>query len=172
MNKRIKKIVIAVLLFLLGACLVYHFPVKKKFRVTVCTVEGETAEAVFDVWFQRNLIYPTVMNGKVTFGGREYENVFENTDSVSEKIQEKMENWGGVRSSFFQLKSNDFYERAENLIYFNSSDKGVRKQFDAFVFVVMKGSALVEYYGPAETAEEAEKIRAHVYQLPQEREED
>ncbi len=168
MKKRVKKIVIATLLLLFAVCLVYHFPVKKKLRVTVCTIEGETAEVVFDVWFQRSLIYPTVMNGKVTFGGREYENVFGDGASFSEKIHAKMEDWGGVRSSFFQLNSNDFNERAENMIWFNSSDKGVRKQFDAFFFIVIKGSTLVEYYGPAETAEEAEKVRAHVYQLPQE----
>ncbi len=171
MNKRIKKIVIAVLLFLLGACLVYHFPVKKKLRVTVCTVEGETAEALFEVWFQRSLIYPTVMNGKVTFGGREYEKIPEVWGSVFGKICWKMKNWGEVRSSSFQLKSNDFNERAGNQIRFNSPDRGIGKQFKAFSFTVIKDSTIVEYYGPAETAEEAEKIRAHVYQLPQEGEE-
>ncbi len=168
MKKRAKKIVIAVLLFLLGACLVYHFPVKKKLRVTVCTVEGETAEAVFDVWYQRILIYPTVMNGTITFDGREYKKVPVGWGSVSERIRRKLDNWRAVDEGLFCLKSNDIIERAGNLIDFHSSGKGIGKQFKAFSFIVIKDSALVEYYGPAETAEEAEKIRAHVYQLPQE----
>lgn len=166
MNKRIKKIVIAMLLLLFAACLVYHFPVKKKLRVTVCTVEGETAEAVFDVWFQRILIYPTVMNGTITFDGREYEKVPVGWGSISERIRWKLDNWGAVDGGFFCLKSNDIMERAGNLVDFHSSDKGIGKQFKAFSFTVIKGSTIVEYYGPAETAEEAEKVRAHVYQLP------
>lgn len=120
MKKRIRIAAVAVLLLLFAGCVAYLWPVGKQLRVTMCTAKGETAEVVIDVRFRRSLIYPTVMEGTITFDGRDYREFGEERGSFLEGIREKAE-YGG--------------------------------------------DPPVEYYGPAESAEEAERIKS-LYATP------
>lgn len=162
MKKRIRIAVAAVLLLLFAGCAVYLRPVRKQLRVTMCTAEGETAEAVIDVCFRRSLIYPTVMEGTITFDGRDYQEFGEDRGSFLEGIRKKAEYGGNPpQPCAFVVQSNDFAERMSSMIFVLSPDKRIRNIFDAFSFVVSRnGEPSAEYYGPAETAEEAGRIRS------------
>lgn len=162
MKKRIRIVAVGVLLLLFAGCAVYLRPIGKQLRVTMCTAEGETAEAVIDVRFRRSLIYPTVMEGTITFDGRDYQEFGEDRGSFLKGIREKAE-YGGrpPQPCAFVVQSNDYAERTSSMIFVFSSDKRIRNMFDAFSFVVSRnGEPSVEYYGPAETAEEAERIKS------------
>lgn len=167
MKKRIRIAAVAVLLLLVAGCVAYLWPVEKQLRVTMCTAQGETAEVVIDVRFKKSLIYPTVMEGTITFDGRDYQEFGAERGSFLKGIRDKVEYGGNPpQPCAFVVQSNDFAERMSSMIFVVSPDKRIRNVFDAFSLVVSRnGEPSVEYYGPAESAEEAERIKS-LYATP------
>lgn len=97
----------------------YLWPVGKQLRVTMCTAKEETAEVVIDVRFRRSLIYPTVMEGTITFDGRDYQGFGEERGSFLKGIREKAEYGGNPpQPCAFVVQSNDFAERMSSMILF------------------------------------------------------
>lgn len=127
----------------------------------LCSLDGTTIEAVFDVRWQRHLLRPTELKGTIIVDGLEYislqdTNAGLKSDTLIEAIRKK---WDGYVIKWFMLPTNDAMDIHENRILV---EEGNRK-FDTVVLLVTKDGETITYYGPAETMDEAKVIEQSVY---------
>ena len=157
-----KKLTIIAVIILAAAVLVLtHLPKDIAQTMTVATAEGETAEVVFDLRYYPNLILPSVVRGTVTFNGVEYTDEYTMLDSLPGQMDKSQvwSNWAFVRSD-----CTDFMAMQINrLVLF---DFELEKEFSKLICSITDESKPndtgshtgVNYWGPAQNAEEAKAI--------------
>ena len=139
-----KKIITGVVVAVLLIGFLSLFPHKMAFKetVSVCTQEGETATVEFDVVLWKYWYMQDSLKGSVTVDGVRYEHL-------------DYERYGAKSRSFlFAVPKGDMLERLDNsleiLLY--------GKDFEGFSIMPLHNEDAELYYGPAETAEDAEMI--------------
>lgn len=170
MKKKIVMIALAVVI--LAALVLTHIPKRIESTLTVCTGAGETAEIDFDILYYPNLILPSYVKGMLSFDGVTY------IDAYTK--HKEFPNLSGNR-----LFSNDWWKTTSSLPHnmtFVRSDctdiiSTAINRIDVLDIVFNKGEIVkihcmyadesnqigttisgISYWGPAENAEEAEKI--------------
>lgn len=139
--KRKKQITLGALFIILLGFFVFLHPVNYQKGVTVCSLEGENLYVEFDVTLYR---YPWrfhEMSGQIKVGDKEY-------ISVSDLYKNNLTN-----SFMFQVPQ-DYALNVEDTIILDL----YKDRFDCFVFFVVNSGEVKEYYGPADSKEEVEKI--------------
>lgn len=158
----------------------FHFPIRTNTEMTVCTLNGETAEIRIDVSFYRRFFKKNTVRGTVTWNGVKY--------------LDKYSKWG--KDSYSDASFLDTVFSVANVLW-HKSDEGLPEMtflnaelplmesmlspitfFDAFggynleMVDIMyhdgildeNGSNLgVEYFGPADNQEKAQKIHQEFY---------
>ena len=136
-----KKIVIGVIIAVLIAGFVSLFPHKVKYqeRVTVCTQEGETTIAEFDVELWKYWYMQDVMKGSVTLDGVVYEHL------------EYKHQGSEIRSFMFAVPVGEGWDHALNVSLYG-------EDFEAFVLVPIQDGESKMYIGPAANVEEMKEV--------------
>lgn len=157
-----KLIIIASIVIVVAAVLILtHLPKDIEQTMTVSTADGTTAEVVFDLRYYPNLILPSIVRGTVTFDGVEYTDKYTMLDSLPGQIENHLFkfNWDFVRSD-----CTDFMAMQINTL--KVFDFELDKEFSKVICSVMDeskpngtgGHSGVNYWGPAQNAEEAKKV--------------
>ena len=157
--KRTGKILILILAFLLLAGAVwYHIPIRRRVDMTLCSRTGETLRLEGTLSLQRYFFRPTALRAEVTIDGIPYVDEttklgsFTETPTLWENLRGK---WQG------QITDRFLYPRdlppMEALSYrFSLNFPPGRTDLSCLSLLDAKNS--VFYYGPAETAEEAQTL--------------
>ena len=163
-KRKMKKktlIIIAAIVIVVAVLILTHLPKDIEQTMTVATAEGETAEVVFDLRYYPNLFLPSIVRGTVTFDGVEYTDEYTMLDSLPGQIDKSLvrSNWRFVRSD-----CTDFMAMQINsLLVF---DFELDKEFFKICCSITDeskpngtgGHSGVNYWGPAQNAEEAKEI--------------
>lgn len=180
-----KKLRICILI-LVGALLLgligYHIPQKKQVSMWVCSLSGESAQIEMDLKYYRKLFSPPTVKGTVRFNGAEYLD----QASTLKTLPGKNDNDSDGDRTFLN-EENDF---PDNMIFCKkSSEESVLDlwkeiSMNQLHFLDISGGIddlekihfmyrdismqdedgnihAVSYFGPAQTAEEAQEIASH-----------
>lgn len=183
MNKTIKYCILFFLVLLLTFSVWYHLPIHRSTSMTVCTVEGETAEVEIDISFQRYFFKPDRVKGTVVFNGIKYveinssafANYFpEGSDFIldeaaefGDQIRAKIQ--GEDAGMIFLKDSSSATSAYCNVIYIlNTADKYDINKVDLMYLdeqLADENGMIhgVQYFGPAATQEEAEALYQDFY---------
>lgn len=170
MQKRsLKKIFIAVMLFvaILIVCALgwYLRPIPKNVTVTLCSLEGECVEAVFDVTWQRHLLAPTELKGTIELDGMFYRSVnIDSNRTFMENLEMKLRLNGVSSPLIFQVwPTNKLLTDSDRIDFpFTEIDSEIR-DFELIAICVTRDGSPTFYYGPAGTAEEAQAVFTKLY---------
>ncbi|MBP3569286.1 MAG: hypothetical protein J6K04_09000 [Lachnospiraceae bacterium] len=144
MNK--KKVMILLICLVLFAGVLSLFPRKVKFQetMTVCSFEGETLLAQFDVELWKYWYMEDEMHGTITVDDMVY---------VSGIDEYPGENWK-IDDHVFLVPMNYGLDWLDNFIEIDLVDNS----FETVRMLLKKDDTYKAYFGPAETMEEVEKI--------------
>jgi len=154
-------IMIASIVVVVAVLILTHLPKDIEQTMTVSTGDGKTAEVAFDLRYYPNLFLPSIVRGTVTFDGVEYTDEYTMLDGLPGQIDKSLfrSNWTFVRSD-----CTDFMAMQINkLVVFGFE---LDKEFSKVLCSVMDeskpngtgGHSGVNYWGPAQNAEEAKEI--------------
>ncbi len=163
-KKRIQKTILTLLFvgIVLGTLAIkwYSAPIAQYTTTTLCSKDGEKINVVFDFVWQRYLLSPTKLQGTVTVGDKVYDYVNMNYDNTFlEKFFKKFDphpdfNFAvasDTRKWWFQRDFLTIYRAGENL-YKDDSD------YICICTYLPGEHSGTFYFGPAKTADQAEKI--------------
>ena len=143
-----KKIITGVIIAVLLLGLLSLFPKKITFQesVPVCTQEGVTSTAEFDVVLWSWWYMPDELRGTIILDGITYEHM-------------EYEKQGESDAYWFAIAADYAADRLDNMLWVSLQDK----EFKEFTLSVSKNGETKTYIGPAETAEEASEILGNIY---------
>lgn len=174
--KRKLCILIPIACFLLFA-ICFHFPIHTNTEITVCTLDGETAEIKIDVSFYRRFFQKNTVKGTVTWNGVKYldwdskvgKNTFHFDDVVSLDAVFSAANtlWhkrseGLPQMKFLNAELPLLESTGKQIIFFDAIGGYNLEMVDIMYHDGISdengyGSG-VEYFGPANNQDEAQKM--------------
>lgn len=152
----------AVALIFAGLCIWYivwcNIRVPRQFTGTFWSGDGEKIEVGFDLTWYRYLGVPSELRGTITIDGTTYTAFSADWDrSFFEKLWMKLIGKNDSEHTFI-IRTNDPMDWLKDCIRLYVEEKD--KQFEEIVLWIRDKNkdCLVDYYGPAETFEEARRI--------------
>lgn len=100
-NRSLRRIIFVLVLLILLIAFIYLLPDKKSGELSVCSLEGEQADLVFDIIWYKSLIGPIRLEGKISLDGQEYESVEMGKDKWTYRISKKIK--GDIDTPLFAL---------------------------------------------------------------------
>ena len=167
--KKIKFFCILMVGFLIIATILYHIPQKRELTIPVCTLDGTQAQVKLDIQYYRRLNGPYI-KGTLYFNGEAYVDEDAKQKTVIGLEAEPFSlnfYWDGVpeNSVFIKASTTDLVQMPTNQIFFFDIRGGA--DFQQIALVYMDESQKqdnhvtgVNYYGPAQTGEDAARIAA------------
>ncbi len=188
MKKAVKITIIALIAVVIVAAIIYSIPQKISRELTVCSLGGVTKEISMELVFQRNLFRPNDLKGNITVDGQMYCSIYgyKNSDGEWKRIVSRspadlikffselhekyilgVDNSNNV--TFWVEKDAENISKLENngRIELFSKDKNF-DQVAVWIFIPEEYPDYIGYYGPAETAEEAEAMMNEIYDVAEE----
>lgn len=156
-HNKTKIIFSIVIMIILGICTWYLTPVKKDISTSLCSTDGEQINVIFNVSWHRYIANPTELRGTITLNESIYYSLNETNfaidyGNVIDRLIKKLKNEKQI--PWFILSTNDVFDIHDDYIQLLQ----INKNFDAICMMVSIDGRVTTYYGPAETAEEANKI--------------
>lgn len=185
MKKALKIGIIAIIAIFIAAAIIYRMPYKFEKEFTVCSLDGEVRTVKVDMVWQRYFTKPSKLLGNVYFNDKTYYNADGYIDEngkwdmvgspqargffkIIQDIGEKFS-----RTKFLPWMKADLKENVEKFHELNFDDsvyiyfKDTKfEQIEMIEVIFPEGenhTTGISYFGPAETAEEAEELMNEIY---------
>ena len=183
MKKAFKIGMSAVIAILIAAAIIYRIPQNISKEMTVCSLSGMTKTVKMELTVQKYLLRPTELKGNVYVDGKEFCSVYgyKNSDGDWEYVGSTHIN------EIFKLKEKYFMgynnlnatfkvtEDIENIAKMgNNGSLEIHSKdstYDKIALWLYEPEIYpdhIAYYGPAETAEEAEAMMNEIYDVAEE----
>lgn len=158
MKKYWKIALIIVVLVVIVGVIWYRIPLEKKESMTMCSLEGETIEVIFDVAWYRYLFAPTELKGIITVDGVVYE-VWETNrhNSFIDNIKDKVSNAKYTPMFVLESETNALEYFYNSIHIWMNEDSDFENFKKSYIFFNRDGVS-EEFFGPANTKEEAQQI--------------
>ena len=160
-NKKVT--IFSLIIIMLFIVIWYRLPVKRSITTTLCSVDGEKISVDFDLSWHRYIFRPTEIRGTIKIDNNTYYYIKKiNQEMYSyysflERLSKKLNN--DMNAQWFTFTSNNPFDILENNIQLLHVDK----DFETIYITVKKPDNITAYYGPAESALEAELIYSEIY---------
>lgn len=182
-NKGIRVILVICILAMLTAAVWYHLPVTRSISMPVCALDGQMHQVEFRFTFYRSFLQQTYVRGKIICEDTVYTDIYDKFESEGQKIDNDIDWWDSFLAKYSRngISIPDFVNEeldVDRLEIFDDFIPAmcIRGGFDleAVELAIGKknpgetGSTGKFFYGPAATAEEAERIKEVFYDKTQE----
>lgn len=165
-SRKVRWIIVCVILLIL---VIYHLPRSHRVTMPVCTVEGNSATVDIDVKYYRRLFSLSYLKGTITVDGV----ICYDSKSAWGSRQKDGSYWdwywyfgdadNTVPSNIEFIECTEYskgiVKHGNNRLYIDYLGDNNTFNKIGFVYVSEDNPDAVAFYGPAQTAEEAEQIR-------------
>ena len=162
----------------------YMLPFHRTAEMTVCNLAGETKTVEVSVDFRRHILAPTSWRGSVTFDGVTYSDFTTfHPNQWWQRPADLKGKWREVTTSVVENRIADIFPSSIPLFTkspFEEDDEqlnfygfGVGDDFEIAAIMVGElipqenalSNAVLNFFGPAETVEEAERIKREIFRI-------
>lgn len=153
-KKKMKIIIVVLVILMLVLDVWYHIPVKVEKTFYACTVGGKKSKIICNISWQRYIFDYDDLDGIITVDGVRYYSVridYQNL-SLKDMIRENLDH---KRNNSYYTKDKIGLEKFQNMIILSVDDI----KFSHVNLELLNDNAHDDYYGPSNTAGEAESIR-------------
>lgn len=163
-NKRIKWFIIIFVLILIPIFLAWYLaPIEQNISTSLSSLEGEQLDITFNVNWQRHTTRPTDLRGKITIDDRVYDSIHNTNHKVNygnyfDRLMMKLRNESPVQWFITPTYETFFIEGDHIQIY------TINRDFDSIHLAIQRDGEFTGYFGPAETAEEADIIAKSIFE--------
>ena len=160
MKRAVKILALVLAVLLLAGAVWYHIPIKHRLDMTLCSKEGQTLRLAGTLSLQRFFFRPTEFRASLTINGEAYVDEttklgsFTEAPTLWENLRGKWE--GRITSSFLYLRDLPPMEAMACRFDLNF----LPEQTDFSCISLLDETNSIFYYGPAETAAEAQAQEA------------
>jgi hypothetical protein len=153
-------------ILLVAAAIYYYLPVKINKEISACSLDGDQIKLVLDLSWHRSLLKPTELRGKIGIDNNEYLSLLDTDVKIN-----KYSFWEGLKMKvkgeryippWFVVSDKDLMDMDKITlspfdINFNLVEIHVyvEKPYDSYEVPI--------YYGPANTAQEADKVMRQIH---------
>ena len=170
----------------------YMRPFHRTAEMTVCNLAGETKTVTVSVAFRRHILAPTKWIGSVTFDGVTYSDLATHRNKGSDPLhnlrltfpsggsfwKNVKGKWGEIKTavvgdvsniypSTVPLFAEDPFEAESDIVAsLDCCGFGIGDAFEIeFIMVRSNDYTVAHFFGPAETVEEAERIKREIFKI-------
>lgn len=161
--KRYKtRIILLIIILILGMFRWYLIPIKKHISTSLYSMDGDQINATFDISWHRHIARPAELWGRIIIDEIVYVSIHEtniilNDGSIFENLIKKLRNESLIQ--WFFVSTNNSFDTHNNHIRVIQIDR----DFNTVYMTVARDGILTAYYGPAETAKEANIISSRLH---------
>lgn len=161
MKRYNKMIILLIIILILSIFTWYLTPVKKNISTSLCSINGDQINVIFNISWHRHIARPTELRGTITIDEIVYYSIHETNTIINDgkfldKLIKKLRNETLIQ--WFVISTNNAFDIHNNNIRVIQIDK----DFNTVYMTVVRDGILTAYYGPAETAKEANVISSRL----------
>jgi hypothetical protein len=158
-NKKI--ILFTAIILILSMFTWYLTPTKKNISTSLCSMDGDQINVTFNINWHRHITRPTELWGTITIDEIVYYSIHETNTIINDgkfldKLIKKLRNETLIQ--WFVISTNNAFDIHNNNIQIIQIDR----DFNTVYITVVRDGILTAYYGPAETAKEANVISSRL----------
>ena len=157
----LKKHVFILFAIVLAAFIIwYHIPYNVNRAINLSTVDGKYITVKFDVSWHKYFFKPTELRGKISIDGQVYRSNSKDLNNFFEKLILKINNKKYIPAFLREDDPNSNYNVATDLAFLFVTNIILDK---VCLNIKDKDNKYIDYYGPAETAEEVKLLSENIF---------